>query len=214
MPGGQNVEQTSAWVNQSWGIFRSSYLPSLLFRYFVNSPQSMGYERRRSPRSNSSDSTSCYDPPRSPSRPSRPATNSWRQHDKWQFVWPNDKRRSVWGRWKDIFTDKGPDIFIAEQNTPQPERPIWSNWKTQGRQHPNSDNVRWTDDGNYFRQDEELFGVRGCQHRDHDIKYDFATRRYRRPNDNVWSGVKWSKNKPYVPCQIRRADGSYEYPAH
>ena len=27
MPGGQNVEQTRAWVNQSWGIFRSSYLP-------------------------------------------------------------------------------------------------------------------------------------------------------------------------------------------
>lgn len=172
----------------------------------------MEYRRRRT-RTNSSDS-SFQDPRWSPSRlPTRPIS-SWRQDNRWQFVWPNDKHRGVGGRWKDIFTNKGPDIFIAEQDTRQPERPIWSNWKTRGHQDPNSDNIRWGNFGKPFRQDEEFAGVFEFQRRHPDIKYDFATRRYRRPNDDVWSGVEWSRTKPYRPLWVRYADGGMDFRGH
>lgn len=33
-----------------------------------------------------------------------------------QFVWPSDgKRKYTWGRWKDILSDKGPDIYVTKQ---------------------------------------------------------------------------------------------------
>ena len=124
-------------------------------------------------------------PPRPPKRP----INSWRQDPRWQFVWPNDKRRGIWGRWKDILTNKGPDIFIAEQNTREPERPIWSNWKTPGPQHPDDHRPRWGN-GKSFRQDQELPGVFACQRRDLDTKFDFKTRRFRKPSAEVWSDVE------------------------
>ena len=165
------------------------------------------FRHRRSPTS-SSDS-SYQDPPWSPSRPSKRPSSSWRQDSRWQFVWPNDKPRGTWGRWKDIFTNKGPDIFIAERNTREPERPIWSNWKTRGHQHPDDYNDRWGNDGKPFWQDQEFAGVFNCQRRDPDIKYDFATRRYRRPNDDVWSGVTWSRSKPHVPIRGRDANGNW-----
>ena len=172
----------------------------------------MEYNRQRRARTSSSDSSSqdpLWDTTRLPTRP----ISSWRQDNRWQFVWPNDKHRGVWGRWKDIFTNKGPDIFIAEQNTGQPERPIWSNWKTRGHQHPNSDNTRWgTGNGTSFRQDEEFIGVFDFQRRHPDMKYDFATRRYRRPNDDVWSDVEWSRTKPYRPLWVRYADGRIKIP--
>ena len=170
----------------------------------------MAYYRTRLSRTNSSDS-SYLDRPWSPDRPPKRPTSSWRQDNKWQLVWPNDKHRGVWGRWKDIFTNKGPDIFLAEQNTRQPERPIWSNWKTRGHQDPDSDNNRWDRFGKPFRQDEEFLGLFGFQRRDPDMKYDFKTRRYRKPNENVWSGVRWSGTKPYQPVMVRRADGRVEW---
>ena len=165
------------------------------------------YRRRASP-SGSSDST-YQDPVWSPRRPPRRPASSWRQDNRWQFVWPNDKPRGTWGRWKDILTNKGPDIFIAEQNTREPERPIWSNWKTRGHQHPDNYDPRWDNDGKPFRQDQEFAGVFDFQRRDPDMKYDFATRRYRRPNDHVWSGVRWSKSKPRGPTEVRDANGSW-----
>ncbi|CAF9925964.1 MAG: hypothetical protein ALECFALPRED_003262 [Alectoria fallacina] len=171
----------------------------------------MEYNRRRHFRTNSSDSSD-QDLPWSSSRPPKRPNSSWRQDNRWQFVWPNDKHRGIWGRWKDIFTNKGPDIFIAEQNTRQPERPIWSNWKTRGYQHPDSDNIRWDNSGKPFRQDEEFVGVFDFQRRDPDTKYDFATRRYRRPNDNVWSGVEWSRTKPHCPVWVRSANGRLDPP--
>lgn len=184
----------------------------------------MAYLRGRYPSSNTSDSSEddqSWGSVRLPrdsgrllrdsGRPPRRPPTSWRQDNKWQFVWPNDRDRGVWGRWKDLFTNKGPDIFIAEQNTPQPERPIWSNWKTRGHPHPDIDNIRWGNDGKSFRQDEEFDGVFGFQRRDPYTKYDFETRRYRRPNDYVWSGVEWSRTKPQYPIRRRSANGEW-YP--
>ena len=168
----------------------------------------MEYSRRRRSRTNSSDSSARGPQWSADQLPKRP-NSSWRQDTRWQFVWPNDKHRGVWGRWKDIFTNKGPDIFIAEQDTRQPRRPIWSNWKTPGHQDPYSKNIRWDNppSGESFRQDEEFAGVFRFQRRHPDMKYDFATRRYRRPNDHVWSGVEWSRTKPYRPLWVRYGDG-------
>ena len=171
----------------------------------------MAYRRRHNSPTNSSDS-SYPDSIWSIDRPPRRPNNSWRQDNRWQLVWPNDKSRGVWGRWKDIFSNKGPDIFIAEQNTREPERPIWSNWKTPGHQHPHDRRSRWGNDGRPFRQDEEFVGVFEFQHRDPNTKYDFATRRYRRPNEFVWSGAEWSRTEPHNPIGIRDAQGTWMYP--
>ena len=153
---------------------------------------------RRRPQSIDSSGSFSQDTTYTPisSSPRRPVS-SWRQDHRWQFVWPNDKRRGIWGRWKDILTNKGPDIFIAEQNTREPERPIWSNWKTPGHQHPDDPRPRWGNGGKPFRQEEELVGVFDWQRRDPDTKYDFATRRYRKPSADVWSGVeRTNSNRP------------------
>lgn len=166
----------------------------------------MEYRRRRPSRTSSSDS-SYQGRTWSSSRPPKRPVSSWRQDKRWQFVWPKDKPRGTWGRWKDIFTNKGPDIFIAEQNTPEPERPIWSNWKTRGHQHPDDRSPRWDNDGKPFRQDQEFVGVFDFQRRDPDMKYDFATRRYRRPNNNVWSNIRWSRSEPRCPSEFRDAYG-------
>ncbi len=171
----------------------------------------MDYSRPRRPSPTSSSDSSYQDTIWTPPRPPRRPVSSWRQDNRWQFVWPNDKHRGIWGRWKDIFTNKGPDIFIAEQNTREPERPIWSNWKTRGHQHPDDGSRRWGDYGKPFRQDEELPGVFGFQHRHLDSKYDFATRRYCMPNAQVWSGVGWTNTKPYRPIWVRDARGEIHH---
>lgn len=166
----------------------------------------MSYPRRRPSPTSSSDSSD-EDPLYRPSRPPRRPNSSWRQDNRWQFVWPNDKHRGLWGRWKDILTNKGPDIFVAEQHTHQPEKPIWSNWKTPGHQYPDDPRPRWDNYGKPFRQDKEFTGFFGCQRRDPDSKYDYATRRYRRPDDNVWSDAEWSSTKPRRPYRVRNAHG-------
>ena len=171
-------------------------------------PIGMDFRRRHFTPTNSSDSSyqdSVWSPSRTPKRP----VSSWRQDPRWQFVWPNDKPRGRWGRWKDIFTNKGPDIFIAEQNTREAELPIWSNWKTRGHQHPDDHEPRWGNNGKPFRQDQELVGVFDFQRRDPDMKYDFATRRYRRPHDNVWTGIERSRSNPHYPTWIRDVHGCW-----
>ena len=150
----------------------------------------------------SSDSSPSLPPSDIPLRPKR-RVSTWRQDNRWQFVWPNDKHRGIWGRWKDIVTNKGPDIFIAEQGTRQPERPIWSNWKSPGYPHPDDDGPRWGTDGKPFRQEEELVGVFDFQRRDPSMKYDFSTRRYRKPDENTWSDVVWTATKPHHAVEFR-----------
>ena len=50
----------------------------------------------------------------------------WTSSRKPQFVWPKDKQRSFGGRLKDVFTGKGPDIFINRRGDPGPSRGEWS----------------------------------------------------------------------------------------
>ena len=168
----------------------------------------MDFQRRhRFTPSNSSDSSYPDSVWTTASRSPKRSVSSWRQDPRWQFVWPNDKPRGRWGRWKDILTNKGPDIFIAEQNTREPELPIWCNWKTPGHQHPDDHEPRWGNRGRPFNQDQEYVGVFDFQRRDPDMKYDFATRRYCRPHDNVWTGIIRSRSNPNYPIWIRDVHG-------
>ena len=187
-------------------ILRPSHLPPLHWTYFTSLSPRM--ERRRHRFSTISSSGSSFQESIWSNPPPRRPVSSWRQDNRWQLVWPNDRRRGIWGRWKDIFTNKGPDIFIAEQNTREPEGPIWSNWKTPGHQHPDDHRPRWVGDGDRpFRQDEELVGVFDWQRRDPGTKYDFATRRYRKPSAGVLSGI--DRTRPHRPLQVRDRNAAW-----
>jgi hypothetical protein len=54
-----------------------------------------------------------------------------------QFVWPREgpkgrARRSWWGGFIDILSNKGPDMFITRKNDNTPIKPDqWGNWQVQ-----------------------------------------------------------------------------------
>ncbi|MCJ1339160.1 hypothetical protein MMC09_004449 [Bachmanniomyces sp. S44760] len=102
---------------------------------------------------------------------------------KWQFVWPRDKHQSgppwkSWTRWKDVFSGKGPGIWINERGGWDVNRPMWSEWREY-------DNLGYRD-----VREEELppFGnsrIKGA--------YDFKSRKYRRWHPGIWSDAKWPR---------------------
>lgn len=117
--------------------------------------------------------------------PAVPAPNrkTWEK----QLVWPRDKKQKGahdWRRWKDIFARKGPDMWISKLGE-GPDRPVWTGWKTLGHGIP-----RWDNLGYHFRQDNENLGLRWME-RPHWEKYDFNARKYRSPQGDAWSDVKW-----------------------
>ena len=143
--------------------------------------------------------------PRGPSYGERlkqhPAT--WYRHRKPQMIWPRDKKQKgahTWGRLADILTGNGPDIWIGRQYSRGPHRPVWSGWTTKGR-YPR-DALVWDNLGYPYRKDNTVlppsWACRGDEER-----YDFKSRRYRRPRAGVWSDVKWSNDKPHVPLYHR-----------
>jgi hypothetical protein len=89
------------------------------------------------------------------------------------FVWPSDgKRKSTWGRCKDILQNKGPDIFVATQG----QRPIRDRWKN--------------NDQDWYIND-DFIGPMPWARRTPDKPYDFRTRKYRRPKKHTWSDAVW-----------------------
>jgi hypothetical protein len=51
-----------------------------------------------------------------------------------QFVWPRDKNgrtpRNWWDGFKDILSNRGPDIFVTRKNDRTPIKPdLWGNWQ-------------------------------------------------------------------------------------
>lgn len=107
-----------------------------------------------------------------------------------QFVWPRDKPgMTVFGRWKDVLSGKGPDVWVARKGSDEPHRPVWSGWRRTGHITPgavpyDNNGYKWTD-----RPDgpEVFFG----HHRGGKNFYDFRTRTYGRPDKpHVWTDVK------------------------
>lgn len=120
-----------------------------------------------------------------------PSSKAWKK----QVVWPRDKKQKGphdWSRWKDVFTWKGPDMWISNLGE-GPDRPVWTGWRTKGYKLP-----RWDNLGYHFRQDNENLGIV----RPPKEKYDFKTRKYGIPRESTWSDVKWDV-KGRTPLYIR-----------
>ena len=107
-----------------------------------------------------------------------------------QFVWPRDKpHSSIFGRWKELLSDKGPDIWVTRRGSDGPHRPVWSGWRTP---HPQIPGEPYWDNLGYKYVDEpngpDLPLARG---RSPDKKYNFRTRKYEYPDIHTWTDVKY-----------------------
>ncbi|KAI4243153.1 MAG: hypothetical protein LQ352_007096 [Teloschistes flavicans] len=115
------------------------------------------------------------------------------QPRKSQIVWPRDKKQKgphTWDRWKDLFSGKGPDMWVGRQGDNGPNRNAWSHWGYGGEQLPDNLGYRDERDGGVAGPDgwHSWMGNRSVEE-----KYDFKTRRYQKPHDTVWSDVKWDR---------------------
>ena len=101
-----------------------------------------------------------------------------------QFVWPRDKpHNSIWGRWKDVLTFKGPDVWVTRRGSDGPHRPVWSGWRG-----PAWDNLGYKYVDEPDGPDQPLaFG------RDPLKKFNFKTRRFERFHDGMWTDVKYCR---------------------
>lgn len=106
-----------------------------------------------------------------------------------QMVWPRDKKLTSWGRLKDVFTGKGPDIWCSRRGSLGPHRPVWSNWRSRG----NDPLPHWDNLGYLYTNEEPRQPWFGAGRPDN-VKYDFKKRRYRIPDPQAWSDVKYDRN--------------------
>ena len=128
-----------------------------------------------------------------------------------KLVWPRDKNQKgvvgSWRRWKDLFTNKGPDMWLSVDELKGPSRPVWSNWQTPRNQVGDPFWPDWDNLGYQYRRGryvEPFFGAK----RDHRKKYDFRTRKYKRPDVHTWSDAKYCK-KHDLPIYTRNDMGEY-----
>ncbi|KAL8701165.1 MAG: hypothetical protein Q9201_005055 [Fulgogasparrea decipioides] len=121
-------------------------------------------------------------PPDGPHPPGRPPKTN--RECKRQMVWPRDKDQKgahCWRRWKDVFSNKGPSIWVRKQGDDGPHRNAWTHWAWGDEQLP--DNLGYRDN-----RDAVFLG-----NPDTEKKYDFRSRRYVIPHDRVLSDVKWDR---------------------
>ncbi|KAI9723100.1 MAG: hypothetical protein M1828_004348 [Chrysothrix sp. TS-e1954] len=110
------------------------------------------------------------------------------------WIWPNDRNRGAWGRFADILSNKGPDMFIAMNPNRKagasdgPSRKRWTNWPGEEI----DDRQRALDAANFKG------GFGPASFRKPLQKYDFRTRRYRYPRIHDWTDVENypNSNKP------------------
>ncbi|QDS75329.1 hypothetical protein FKW77_001899 [Venturia effusa] len=95
------------------------------------------------------------------------------------FVWPRDgKRNTTFGRIKDVFGDKGPDIFVMK-NGARPLKTSWTNRRFTALDDPDA----------WLRDDTRRpmpWAKRGA-----DEAYDFRTRKYGDTNRYTWTDALW-----------------------
>ncbi|KAL6718417.1 hypothetical protein ACLMJK_004506 [Lecanora helva] len=124
-----------------------------------------------------------------------------REKKKLQWVWPRDEPQldGHWGYWdrlKDVLTNKGPDIWVAEQHSDEPHHPTWTGWAD-----PNW--PRWTAQQNRgypFHNTQSFYHP--ARRADWE-KYDHRTRRYQMAHPNAWKDVVRSDLKGDSPLYIR-----------
>jgi hypothetical protein len=96
------------------------------------------------------------------------------------FVWPRDgKRNTTFGRFKDILSNKGPDIFVMK-NGARPLKTSWTNRRF----------TDWDDPDAWLVDDTRKPFWCGAK-RGPDMSYDFRTRRYRKTDRFTWTDAFW-----------------------
>lgn len=139
------------------------------------------------------------------------------------WIWPKDPRPGNpqhWPRrWRlfDVLTNRGPDIYVGQINTPKRDKT-----STQRRSRPTRGEwSRWGEDSHDPNAGWSPFpwARRGAQE-----KYDFRTRKYHVPDRGTWSSVEYCNGAPArkghrgakeVHCVPRRYwdRNGIEYPA-
>lgn len=122
----------------------------------------------------------------------------WRDHDRQNdnsnphlrgkrgnlaFVWPRDgKRNTSFGRVKDIFGAKGPDIFVMK-NGARPLKTSWTNRRFTALDDPDA----------WLRDDTRKAMPWASRSRDNPDKkaYDFRTRKYGKTDRFTWTDALW-----------------------
>ena len=113
-----------------------------------------------------------------------------------QFVWPRDKpHNSIWGRWKDILTLKGPDVWVTRRGSDGPHRPVWSNWRGPG----------WDNLGYKYVDEPDGPDLPLAIGRDPSKRFNFKTRRFERFHDGMWTDAKYCREHG-KPIWIRGID--------
>jgi hypothetical protein len=108
------------------------------------------------------------------------------------FVWPKDGRNdSTWGRLKDIFQNKGPDMYLttnAEKHDVmhnRPSRAEWTGW------HQRDDEV-WDSSSPFNSKKHAPWTSKGVLGgRMQGLPYDFRTRQYGAPHRRTWTNAVW-----------------------
>jgi hypothetical protein len=107
------------------------------------------------------------------------------QKSRRAFVWPSDgKRKSTWGRWKDIAMGTGPDIFVA----PRSQRPTRNHWKNRMQ------DININEQGEIEAQEDASRAMPWAK-RHKDKPYDFKTRTFRRDRPGVWAEAVWPRHE-------------------
>jgi hypothetical protein len=125
------------------------------------------------------------------------------------FIWPKDgKNGTKWGRIKDVFSNKGPDIYVAfgaNKGDCVTNRPTRSQWA--GHSHLDDRGINSTLGSAAWTRNAALGG------RKPGLSYDFRTRKYCKPYRGMWTDAIWQP-QPYrnerwnpYPEAIRRFDG-------
>lgn len=112
------------------------------------------------------------------------------------FVWPKDgKNGSKWGRMKDIFNNKGPDIYVAfgaRKGDCVENRPTRAQWTrhTQFAQFQDAPQSLNPAKHAFWTHNSSLGG------RMSGLKYDFRRREYALPSVRMWTDAYWQA-EPY-----------------
>jgi hypothetical protein len=124
----------------------------------------------------------------------------------YHLVWPKDKDRGKFGRFKDIIQNKGPDIYLsigAQKHDYTWNRPVkerWSGW------HLDRSGSLYDWPGQFVHKELEPFWV-GKQSK----YYNFHTRKYEDWHPGMWTDAIWQgpgKNSDYA-VQVRNVDGMW-----
>lgn len=124
---------------------------------------------------------------------------------KLQVVWPRDKKQKgahTLGRFWDVLSGKGPDMWVGQRGVEGPTRPEWSRWDI-GDKWGTYNNLGYRDN-----RDKVAPPWGPGQAAEHKL-YNFKTRRYEAPHPNIWSDVKWDRKGKY-PRYVRNLWGHFE----